>query len=118
LSGGLALLKNITQFFEQKFGIRAERFNPFRNVWFDEKKLDPVYPQEMAPSSAWPSGSPPGKWKDNMIRINLLKPESKEFGRTRCPEKEFRAKKPFPLGTFFRSLSSSFWPGPSFSRKG
>jgi type IV pilus assembly protein PilM len=49
LSGGLAQLKNITQFFEQKFGIRTERFNPFRNVWFDERKLDPVYPQEMAP---------------------------------------------------------------------
>ncbi len=49
LSGGLAQLKNIAQSFEQKFGIKTEAFNPFRNVIFDERKLDPVFPQEMAP---------------------------------------------------------------------
>jgi type IV pilus assembly protein PilM len=49
LSGGLAQLKNIAQSFEQKFGIKTEAFNPFRNVTFDERRLDPVYPQEMAP---------------------------------------------------------------------
>jgi type IV pilus assembly protein PilM len=49
LSGGLAQLKNIAQSFEQKFGIKTEAFNSFRNVAFDEKKLDSVYPQEMAP---------------------------------------------------------------------
>jgi len=49
LSGGLAQLKNIAQSFEQKFGIKTEAFNPFRNVAFDEKRLEPVYPQEMAP---------------------------------------------------------------------
>ena len=49
LSGGLAQLKTIPQPFEQKFGIKTEIFNPFRNVSFDEKKLDPVYPHEMAP---------------------------------------------------------------------
>jgi type IV pilus assembly protein PilM len=48
LSGGLAHLKNITNSFEQKFNIKAEIFNPFRNVHYDEKKLDPVYSQEMA----------------------------------------------------------------------
>jgi type IV pilus assembly protein PilM len=48
LSGGLAHLKNITQSFEQKFGIKTQIFNPFRNVAYDEKKLEPVYPQEMA----------------------------------------------------------------------
>ena len=49
LSGGLAQLKNISQSFEQKFGISTEAFNPFRNVTYDERKLDPVFPQEMAP---------------------------------------------------------------------
>jgi type IV pilus assembly protein PilM len=49
LSGGLAQLKNINRSFEQKFGIKTETFDPFRNVSFDEKKLNPVYPQEMAP---------------------------------------------------------------------
>ncbi len=49
LSGGLAQLNNIAQSFEQKFGIKTEPFNPFRNVIYDDKKLDPIYPQEMAP---------------------------------------------------------------------
>jgi type IV pilus assembly protein PilM len=49
LSGGLAQLKNIAQAFEQKYGIKTQAFNPFRNVIFDERKLDPVFPQEMAP---------------------------------------------------------------------
>ncbi len=49
LSGGLAQLKNICQSFEQKFGIKTETFNPFRNVSYDERKLDSVFQQEMAP---------------------------------------------------------------------
>ncbi|MGB7295269.1 MAG: type IV pilus assembly protein PilM [Candidatus Aminicenantales bacterium] len=49
LSGGLAQLKNIAQSFEQKFGIKTEAFNSFRNVTYDEKRLDPVIPQDMAP---------------------------------------------------------------------
>ncbi|MGQ9671748.1 MAG: type IV pilus assembly protein PilM [Candidatus Aminicenantales bacterium] len=49
LSGGLAQLKNIARAFEQKFNIRTEIFNPFRNVRYDEKKLDPVFQEEMAP---------------------------------------------------------------------
>jgi type IV pilus assembly protein PilM len=48
LSGGLAHLKNISQAFQQKFNIPTEIFNPFRNVHYDDKKLDPVYAQEMA----------------------------------------------------------------------
>jgi type IV pilus assembly protein PilM len=48
LSGGLAHLKNITKSCEQKFGIKTEIFNPFQNVQYDEKKLNPVYQQEMA----------------------------------------------------------------------
>jgi type IV pilus assembly protein PilM len=48
LSGGLALLKNIAADFEQKFNIKTEIFNPFRSVYYDEKKLDPAYCQEMA----------------------------------------------------------------------
>lgn len=48
LSGGLAHLKNIGQAFEQKFHITTEIFNPFRSITYDEKKLDPVYAQEMA----------------------------------------------------------------------
>jgi type IV pilus assembly protein PilM len=48
LSGGLALLKNIAAEFEKKFNIKTETFNPFRSVHYDERKLDPVYSQEMA----------------------------------------------------------------------
>ena len=49
LSGGLANLKNMTRSFEQKFNIRTELFNPFRNIYYEEKKLDSIYFQEMAP---------------------------------------------------------------------
>ncbi|MFQ6069345.1 MAG: type IV pilus assembly protein PilM [Candidatus Aminicenantales bacterium] len=49
LSGGLAKLKNISSYFEEKFGLKTEIFNPFRNVYFNEKKFDPIYIQEMSP---------------------------------------------------------------------
>jgi type IV pilus assembly protein PilM len=48
LSGGLAQLKNIASAFENRFNIKTEVFNPFRSVHYDERKLDPVYAQEMA----------------------------------------------------------------------
>ena len=49
LSGGLAKLKNICAHFEERLKIKTEIFNPFRNVYFNEKKLDAVYIQEIAP---------------------------------------------------------------------
>ncbi len=48
MSGGLAHLKKMAGAFEQKFNIRTEIFNPFRNVHYDEKKLEPLYQEEMA----------------------------------------------------------------------
>ncbi|MGB8953136.1 MAG: type IV pilus assembly protein PilM [Candidatus Aminicenantales bacterium] len=48
LSGGLANLKNITSTFEQKFKFKTMIFDPFRNVFYNEKKLNPIYYQEMA----------------------------------------------------------------------
>ena len=48
LSGGLAHLKNIGESFEQKFHIKTEVFNPFRNITYDEKKLDAAYLQDSA----------------------------------------------------------------------
>ena len=48
LSGGLAKLKDLPKFFEQKFNTTTEIFNPFRNISYNEKKLDSVYFQEMA----------------------------------------------------------------------
>ncbi len=49
LSGGLANVPNMAAAFEHKFRIKSEIFNPFRNIPFDEKKLDPIYFNEMAP---------------------------------------------------------------------
>ncbi len=49
LSGGLAKLKDLPKYFEQKFNTETEVFNPFQKVSYNEKKLDPVYFQEMAP---------------------------------------------------------------------
>ena len=50
LSGGLSNLKDLPLFFEQRFKIKTELFNPFRNISFNEKKLDSIYFQEMAAS--------------------------------------------------------------------
>jgi len=50
LSGGLANVANMAGAFEQKFRIKSEIFNPFRNIPYDEKKFDPIYFNEMAPA--------------------------------------------------------------------
>jgi type IV pilus assembly protein PilM len=49
LCGGLAGLKNLAAAFEQKFRLPAVLFDPFRKVRYNEKKLNPVFYQEMAP---------------------------------------------------------------------
>jgi len=49
LSGGLATLKNITGSFEQKFKIKTQVFNPFRNINYEERKHGNISFQEMAP---------------------------------------------------------------------
>jgi type IV pilus assembly protein PilM len=48
ICGGLANLKNLTNNFEERFGTKTIILDPFRNIYFDEKKLDPTYYQEMA----------------------------------------------------------------------
>lgn len=50
LSGGLSSLKDLPLFFEQRFKIKTELFNPFQKITFNEKKLDSMYFQEMAAS--------------------------------------------------------------------
>jgi len=47
LSGGLANQKTMVGAFEQKFDITTRILDPFRQVSFNEKKLSPVYYQEM-----------------------------------------------------------------------
>lgn len=49
LSGGLSKLKNLPTSFEKKFNIKTEILNPFKKVYFDEKKFDTIYFQELAP---------------------------------------------------------------------
>jgi len=48
LSGGLSKLKNLPSTFQQKFHIRTEAFNPFRNIEYDEKKFDSIYFDDLA----------------------------------------------------------------------
>ncbi len=47
LSGGLAKLKDLPKSFEQKFSTETEIFNPFRNIVYNEKKLDSIYLRDM-----------------------------------------------------------------------
>jgi len=55
LSGGLANVANMAGAFEQKFRIKSEIFNPFRNISYDEKKFDPIYSMRWPRPSEWPS---------------------------------------------------------------
>jgi len=48
LSGGLSKLKDLTLYFERKFNIKTEIFNPFQKIYLDEKKFDPMFSQELA----------------------------------------------------------------------
>jgi type IV pilus assembly protein PilM len=49
LSGGLASLKELPKFFDQKFKTDTEVFNPFRSIIYNERKFDSIYFHEMAP---------------------------------------------------------------------
>ena len=48
LCGGLAGISTLPAAFEQKFLVPTVLFDPFRKVHYSEKKLDPVYDQDMA----------------------------------------------------------------------
>jgi len=48
LSGGLSKLKDFPVYFERKFNIKTEIFNPFQKIYLDEKKFDPMFNQELA----------------------------------------------------------------------
>lgn len=48
LCGGLSRLKDLQGNFEQKFPVKTEILNPFRNISFDEKKFDMMYFEELA----------------------------------------------------------------------
>jgi type IV pilus assembly protein PilM len=50
LAGGLSGLKNIEPAFEQKFGLKPVMFDPFRRIVYNEKKLNPLFYQEMGPA--------------------------------------------------------------------
>jgi type IV pilus assembly protein PilM len=49
LAGGLANLQGIAAAVEQKFTVKTTLFDPFRRVYYNEKKLDRAIYQEMAP---------------------------------------------------------------------
>jgi type IV pilus assembly protein PilM len=48
LSGGLSKLQNLASHFEDRFNIKTEIFNPFRMIFYNDRKLDSMYSEEMA----------------------------------------------------------------------
>lgn len=56
LSGGLANLKGLAKSFEDRFKIETEIFNPFRNIFYNDKKLDSTFFQELSPLFGVASG--------------------------------------------------------------
>ena len=52
LSGGSSLLPGFPRFLQDKIGIEVELFNPFANISFDPKKIDPDYLKAVGPQAA------------------------------------------------------------------
>jgi type IV pilus assembly protein PilM len=52
LSGGSSKVTSLTDSLAERFGIPVERFDAFRNITFDRKKVDEEYLREMSPNMA------------------------------------------------------------------
>lgn len=52
LSGGGAKIKGLPEFFAKETGVVVERFNPFKQMAFDENTIDPDYLGSIAPEMA------------------------------------------------------------------
>ncbi len=48
LCGGFSKSKDLPKYFDERFKLKTEILNPFRNITFDEKKFDPTFIEEMA----------------------------------------------------------------------
>ncbi len=51
LSGGSSLLPGFPRFLQDRIGIEVELFNPFANVSFDPKRIDPDYLKAVGPQA-------------------------------------------------------------------
>lgn len=56
LSGGGSRVKGLPQFISKEVGIEVKPFNPFVNMKFDKKKIDPEYIDAIAPQMAIAAG--------------------------------------------------------------
>ncbi len=56
LSGGCALIPDISAEFQQRLGIATEIFNPFHNITVPRRKYDQAYIDEIGPRMAVPLG--------------------------------------------------------------
>lgn len=56
LSGGGSNVAGLTDYLNQETGIEVERFNPFANMKFSKRKIDPEYLQQIGPEMAIASG--------------------------------------------------------------
>ena len=65
LSGGLANVPNMVGAFEQKFRIKSEIFNPFRNIPSTRRNSIPFISTRWPRSSGWPSDFRPERRKND-----------------------------------------------------
>ena len=56
LSGGGSKVAGLVDYLNQETGIEVERFNPFSNMKFSKRKIDPEYLQQIGPEMAIASG--------------------------------------------------------------
>ncbi|MBN2054962.1 type IV pilus assembly protein PilM [bacterium] len=49
LTGGCSKVKGLEQFLQEKLGTAVVRGNPFANITYNQKKIDPLYLQDISP---------------------------------------------------------------------
>jgi type IV pilus assembly protein PilM len=52
VSGGSSRVPGLTDYLAERFGIPVERFDAFRNISFDRKRVDEGYLREISPTMA------------------------------------------------------------------
>ena len=56
LSGGGSKVSGLADYLNQETGIEVEKFNPFTNMKFSKRKIDPEYLKQVGPEMAIASG--------------------------------------------------------------
>ncbi len=81
LSGGTAKIPSLFKIIEQRIGVPVEILNPFKAIEIDNRKFDPAYLMEIAPSSAVGVGLALRKVDDDINLLPVRASKKREVGK-------------------------------------